>query len=194
MKNQDYRIRNITLTPSMKNNMNQYTGLILTKINKHEAAYIDNYMIVPVDEKLCANSIITVKQPRKEKIDYSQRLSSEKQRRVLSTLKEELNLKQKQLDKITRQINNEFKTLQKEVESLQQNIEEYDCEINRLIEEVTIKVVNEDKQNKWRKDFNKHYEGIINCLSNVDKGVLPADIKEELKNKRNILLTYFDEF
>ncbi|AST93620.1 hypothetical protein BC6307_21295 [Sutcliffiella cohnii] len=193
MENKDYRIRTIHINSSKEEGIvEEYRRIIHPNLKQDEAALISKKIIIVENDKVNKDSIITIKNPKKEKIDYINRLDTTYEQEYLHELKEEYTLTQKQLKQIT----GEYNKYTKNNELMDKLYIENAVGVKHKkekIKEITIEIVLEDRLNKWRSAFENHYEGIINCLSNLENYMLTTELKEELENKGNILSTYFDD-
>jgi transposase-like protein len=200
LEKQDYRVRTVDVqtTPEIELALETINKGVLGKVGKNEAALLDNRILVLVNENLKDYSFITTNIPNRSRIDYVSRITEKVQQENLTRLKEEYDLNQGQLNRITKQYKrrvNEFeRELQEMVYEASERLKTLEHYKEKLIEEITIEVVNDDQLNKWRNTFERHYEGIIKCLCIENNSSIPAELKKEIDNKREILFTYFEDF
>jgi hypothetical protein len=171
---------------------------VLDKLGTHEAALIDNRIVMFKSENLKEYSFVTTATPKRERIDYVSRLSEKTEQEALNKLIEEYSPNQGQQKRIITQFKRSIKEFEsgiiqietdavKEMESLNKFKQE-------LLSNITVEVMNQDQLKKWKDNFDKYYEGMIECLCIENSLEIPIELKEEINNKQEILWTYFEDF
>lgn len=156
------------------------------QLSESEAVYFDDFIYLPEKQEIINPSHVKIQPVKKTRIDYIAKLENPELMAELEKLQKENDLKQGDLDKITKRINK----LKKELDLQNNSVEKLKIEMKKY----TGQVVNEKHIQKYVNNIKKNCNDLANCLFLENPEVLSSETKKELVNKINVVQTHIDDF
>ncbi|WP_010531757.1 hypothetical protein [Lentibacillus jeotgali] len=185
----EYRLRNAA------DQMSEYEYEVLRSgvqklqpyhLSDSEALYFGNLISLPEKQELANPSHVKIQSSKKTRIDHIAKLENPELITALEELQKKYNLKQGDLDKISKWMNK----IKKEYEDVQNNVSKLIFEMKKY----TDQVINETQIQKYVKSIEKNCKNLANCLTLENPEALSNETRKELVNKINVLQTHIDDF
>ncbi|MFC7322397.1 hypothetical protein [Halobacillus campisalis] len=155
------------------------------KSSKSEALLVGRIIYLPSDPGLENQSTLKFSQPTRNRIDYISQLPNKEMQESMKELSKELDLKQGQLNKIIKEFKKELKSLSELKPSPQ--------DPNRLLKEITEKVVNEEQVKNYVRNIHVNCDKLIDCLFLENFEILDNQTKQEVLDKINVLQSFIED-
>ncbi|MFD1361943.1 hypothetical protein [Lentibacillus salinarum] len=184
-----YRLRNATDQMSVHEQevlRSEAQKLQQYHLSVSEAVYFGNLIYLPEKQELANPSHVKIQSSKKTRIDYIAKLKNPELITALEELQRKYDLKQGDLDKISKRMNK----IKKEYDDVQNNVNQLIIEM----EKYTDQVVNEKQLQRYVKSIERNCNNLENCLTLENPEALSNETRKELVNKINVLQTYIDDF